>query len=370
MIERFGKNLACPKCSSEDLHRHGSTKKVVCLNNMRRSRFLCQKCKITFSDNYFQMNYRYRHKDQALSSKIFSALIGGMPNRRIAKMLDISEHCVRIRLTRLAQSGLVFQNELVQRHGINEAICYDGLENFSFSQYEPNNINQAIGRDSLFIYDFNYANLNRKGRTSVWQKIRLAEIEAEHGRYNPRAIRITSTRIFKRLLKLNKKERLELLTDEHFQYKRSINKDLKGSPIDQVTVSSKATRNYQNILFSVNHADMMIRHRMKSFTRETIAFAKTAGVMCQKYALFMLHKNFMEPQFTKKHHRRVDADIRSPAEKARLVDRMLGYRDIFGYRAIRQSEIKRLSNDWKCVFNASIPKDQTRQHKFIRQMAS
>ncbi len=366
MLEKFNKELVCPRCGGHNLHRHGSTGSVACLNKQRRCRFLCCGCRLSFSENYFQMNYRYRHKDQALSSKIFMAMIGGMPNRRIAKMLDISEHCVRIRLHRLVQAGLVFQNELVQRHGIREAVCYDGLENFSFSQYEPNNINQAIGRDSLFIYDFNYASLNRKGRTSEWQKRRLAEIEAEQGRYNPRNIRITSTRIFKRLLGLRKVERLELLTDEHFQYKRSIRRDLKGSPIDHVTVSSKAARNYQNILFSVNHADMMIRHRIKSFTRETIAFSKTAGVMCQKYALFMLHKNFMEPQFTKKHHRRVDADIRSPAEKARLVDRMLGYRDIFGNRAVRSDEIKRLSQDWRCVFEARVPRDQLRSHQYKR----
>ena len=39
--------------------------------------------------------------------------------------------------------------KLTENLQIEEPIVYDGLENFSFSQYDPNNINHAVGKCSL-----------------------------------------------------------------------------------------------------------------------------------------------------------------------------------------------------------------------------
>jgi hypothetical protein len=247
---------------------------------------------------------------------------------------------------------------------ILEPVAFDGLENFASSQYDPNNINQVIGSHSLFIYDFNFASLNRKGRMSKWQKQRLADIVTKFGRYDPTAIRIATrdiiSRIHERRYGANP---LVLLSDEHFQYRKALHEDLKIPTLVHKTVSSKACRNYQNLLFSVNHADLLIRQNTASFARETISFSKTAGRMCQRYALFMVHKNYMCPQFTKKQVRRDEAEKKSPAQRLGLCQRLLGFQDIFHHRSLERSTHS-MNEDWKCFWNAKVPDKYLRSPAF------
>jgi hypothetical protein len=267
----------------------------------------------------------------------------------------------------MAQQALSFHAQLTSEFRINEAVCFDGLENFAGSQYDVNNIQQAIGRDSLFIYDFNLATMNRKGRISPWQKMRLKEIEHEFGRYPANAIRIASRDIITRLHKRCKSPELSLLSDEHFQYRRVVNEDLCNLKIQHVTISSKACRNFQNILFSVNHADLMIRQQIKAFSRETISFSKTPGAMCQKYALYMVYKNYMAPQFTKKHIRRPKAHEESPAQFLGLCSRMLEFSDVFCRRSV-DNDLQGLNEDWKCFWRSEIPAKYHRHTRHRRRV--
>ena len=312
------------------------------------------------------MNFRLKKPDPALNAKIFRLCVDGLSNRRIARILYISEHCVRLRLIRLSQRALSFQSEKLKDLQIKEPVCFDGLENFAGSQYDVNNIQQALGQDSLFIYDFNLATMNRKGRMSSWQKNRLKDIESDQGRYNPRAIRVATRKILSRLyLKWGLERPFQLVSDEHFQYRRVVRQDLRDFKIDHATISSKACRNFQNILFPVNHVDLVIRQRVAAFTRETISFSKTHAAMCQKYALYMVYKNYMAPQFTKVHVRRPRAHEKSPAQELGLCSRLLNFEDVFCKQF--QSEDKNLLNrDWKYFSEGQIPPEYLRSKKFQR----
>lgn len=261
----------------------------------------------------------------------------------------------------MSKQAFLFQEKLLRNRPILEAIAYDGLENFAGSQYDPNNIQHAIGSESLFIYDFNFAPLNRKGRISPWQKRRLAEIEAKQGRYNPSAIRVQSSKIFQRLNAATAGG-LELLSDEHFQYPRAL-KDAKLKPRKHLRINSKACRNFQNILFGVNHADLLARQRLAVFERETISFAKTAGRMCQKYMLFLVHKNYMCAQFTKRHVKRPKAHEQSPAQQIGLIDRILKFSDIFRDLP-KDTERTQLNEDWQMFYEAKVPEDCLRKLRF------
>lgn len=327
--------------------------------------YRCVKCRRRFSENSDQLTFRLRKKDGALNAKIFYLTNENLSNRAVARLFYISEHCVRIRVARLAQQALFFQAELMKDFKISEAICFDGLRNFSSSQYDPNDVNQAIGRDSLFIHDFNFASFNRTGRMSPWQKNRLKEIELEYGRYPTNAIRTACRDLIVRLHMRTTGE-LALISDDHFQYRRVVQQDLRHIKINHVTISSKACRNFQNILFSVNHADLMIRQQMKAFARETISFSKTAGAMCQKYALYMIRKNFMTPQFTKKHIRRPAAHTKSPAQHLGICDRILHFADIFHKRSTN-ADLECMNDDWKCFWRGQVPTQYHRSHKFNRR---
>jgi len=360
---------SCPYCNSDRTVFAGFSAPVRCLNGHQRRRFRCQNCRRRFSENSTRFSFRFKKRDHTLSSKIFHLCTHGLSNRAIAHMHSISEHCVRLRIRRMARRALIFHTRATANLRILEPLCFDGLENFAGSQYDPNNIQQALGRDSLFIYDFNFAPLNRKGRRSIWQKQRLLQIETRHGRYDPSAIRVATRTIVERLYKFAENiAPFTLVSDEHFQYRKAIHIDLRSLPIQHVTISSKVCRNFQNILFSVNHADLMIRQRIAAFSRETISFSKTPGAMCQKFSLFMLRKNYMSTQFTKVHVRRPEAHLKSPAEHLGLFKRILKFSDIFDeYPHDQQS--RELNTDWRCFWSGEVPSWSLRNKKHSRRCA-
>lgn len=359
----------CPSltCSTPfgGIVKFGFSRSLQCLDGRKRQRYKCTQCGFRFSENFAKLHYRLKHKDPSLNSKIFIFFIHGLSTRKIARLLNISPHSALIRLKRLSQRALEFHLHQTSSLFIKEPVCFDGLENFAVSQYEPNNINQAIGRDSLFIYDFNFASLNRKGRMSDWQKLKLSKMVAKTGRFNPAAIRVATKEIFARLYdkRYDKTTPLTILSDEHFQYRRVVQQDLQKLNIAHITISSKATRNYQNILFSVNHADLLIRKALAPFARETISFSKTHGQMCQKFALFMVYKNYMAPQFTNSQVRRLNAHLESPAQKLGLTDRVLTYSDVFALRS-QEPATRDWNEDWQSFWMGQVPSRYHRNAKF------
>ncbi len=361
-------NCVYSGCRSNRVTRAGFSNSIKCLGDRKRQRYRCLKCRRRFNDNAHSFGFGLRKSDPALNAKIFYLCMNGLSNRGIARTHYISEHCVRLRLRRMARRAMSYHHNKVCELKIAEELCFDGLENFAKSQYDVNNIQQAIGRDSLFIYDFNYAPLNRKGKMSIWQKQRLAEIEAKFGRYNPRSIRIATKDILERLSykRCLVKKHFTVLSDEHFQYRRVVKMDLKTHAIEHITISSKACRNFQNILFNVNHADLVIRQQVKAFARETISFSKTAASMCQKYALFMVHKNYMTPQFTKVHVRRPLAHLQSPAQSIGLTNKIAEFGEIFSRRSMPDDQ-KQLNPDWQCFWADQTPVKYHRHHNFVRK---
>jgi hypothetical protein len=276
-------------------------------------------------------------------------VVDGLSNRQIARGLGCSAGLVRLRIQKLARHALLEHERRSGSLSIAEPISYDGIENFARSQYEPNNINHAIGSKSLFIYDFDFAALNRKGRMSDRQKRRKAELEDLEGHFPKNAMELSTGRIFKRLHgRCKPGQKLEILSDEHFQYRRAIRKNFKATEIEHTTISSRATRLYRHILFSVNHTDLLLRQCLKAFARETISFSKTHRAMCLKYALLMIWKNYMRPQFVKSHKQDPAANHRTPAMAVGITDKILSFGECFG-RRIFESQVE-LNETWKLIY--------------------
>jgi len=327
-------------------------------------RFECFYCKKNFCERSFSINYRLK-KTGHLNARIFFGVLHNRSNRSLSRQLKVSECLVRTRIFRLASAALCHHASFIQDLKICEAVSYDGLEAFAKSQYEPNNINQAVGQDSLYCYLFNFAPMNRKGRISMRQKRKLLCIEGDLGRFNPRAIRVASAELFSDLVKMKHPslERLHLCTDEHFQYRRAIEQDLSledSSQIYHQSVSSKATRNYKNILFSVNHLDLLIRRKVAAFTRETICFSKKHSSMLHKYVLYISYKNYMKPRFTKRHKKDPSSNTHSPAMKLGLVQKLLKFQDIFA-RPIPSTHMRTLPLAWERLL-----KDEVLFHRDLK----
>lgn len=312
-------------------------------------RFLCRDCGVTFSGSIFSLHYR--QKVWGLNYAIFRYHDLGVSRRATARELGHSERLVRTRIRNMARWALLKQAELIEKLKIEEAIVYDGLENFSFSQFDPNNINHAVGKRSLFIYDFNFAPLNRKGRMSPSQAKRKAELEAEHGPYPRDAIRSSTKRVFQRLL--SKGPSLVLYTDKHFQYQRVVEQDLRGAKIDHIRISSKVHRNFRNPLFAVNNIDLQARHNLSAFKRETIAFSKHSIAMQDSFLLYAISRNFLRPKFWGTHRSDPECSKKSPAMELGLTEKILKFNEFFSERVL-PSQVQ-LNEDWKNLYDRVDP---------------
>lgn len=329
-------------------------------------RFRCRSCLKQFNRCAFDLEYREKAKTFGLNAKILKLQDADISHRELGRLIHRNESFVRARLKKCAKLGLLLHAHWSGSRTLSEPIVYDGLENFAGSQYDPNQIQQAIGKDSLFIYDFNFIPLNRKGRISPRQRGILRAIEQEKGRYPKRAIRTASAEIFGRLIdRADPLKKLHLFMDQHFQYKRALDRDLPKSlraRVEVTTISSKDSRTFQNQLFAVNHADLLIRHRCAAFTRETISFSKTHQAMIEKYILFLLAKNYVRPQFVKKHRRREKAHLHTPAMEAGVMGKPLSHGELFQLR-IWPTQVK-LHREWQAFY------DEVPTYPRVRQAAA
>lgn len=313
------------------------------------NRFKCKDCGVSFSASIFRLYYR--QKVWGHNEEIWKNFQVGVSMRQIGRFIKHDERLVRTRLRNMARWAELMHAKLTEELKIEEPVVYDGLENFSFSQYDPCNINHAVGKESLFIYDFNFSPINRKGRMSERQKTRKKKLEDEHGHYPRDAIRTATRNLVKRLLERSSSE-LTLYSDCHFQYKRVVEEDLKGEAICHIKVSSKIHRNFKNHLFAVNNIDLQARHNLAAFKRETIAFSKHEIAMQDSFTLYAAFRNYMRPKFWTAHRSDPKCADTSPAMALGLVKKILAFDEFFGERVL-PSQVN-LSTDAKERYDRKI----------------
>lgn len=343
------KTFIPPFCPNENCVHHNGSKGFWQRNGTKElkrfpylsQRFCCKDCGRSFSYSFFFLEYRAHvfGKNEA----IFTAHRTGTSICEIARSIGHSECMVRGRKRKMNLWGLLQHAKFSENLQVEEPIVFDGLENFSFSQYDPNNINQAMGKESFFVYDFNFCPINRKGTMRPGQKKKKEKIEKLYGRYPGDSIRTSSRKVFERLLSRAGQE-LVLYTDEHFQYRRVVDVDLKGANITHLKTSSKISRNYQNPLYPVNYLDLQIRQESAAFRRETIAFSKHSIAMLESYFLYVLYRNYMRPKFIKKS--KTDPRAKeSPAMRVGLTKKILSFDELFHCRVL-PTHVK-LNEDWQ-----------------------
>ena len=307
----------------------------------RTYRYDCKACGKNFSDSIFYPFYRDR--TEPTYERIFHSHVNGQSRRNLARDLGCSLDTVQRRFRKLARQGLLIQASKTEGLRIKESVAYDGLENFAGSQFDPNNVNHVVGRNSLFLYDFNYSPLNRKGRMSERQKLRNRQLGDIHGRYAAGAIRKATRRILERLLSRTEGN-LVFHSDYHYAYRRAIRSLRNRSRIKHIITPAKVARNYRNKLFAINHVDMLSRQQLTTFKRETIAFAKHSIAMIESFTLLMVWKNFLRPMFTKKQRRDPKANTDSPAMRVGIESKILHFREFYRMR-LMPTQV-RLNEDW------------------------
>jgi AraC-like DNA-binding protein len=313
-------------------------------------RYRCKSCRRVFSSSFFELGYWDKKDD--LYEEIFDLHNKGFSKRATAEFLKCSEETVRRKLKKMTRQTLLRCARDLRQVKVKEPIAYDGIENFSFSQFDPNNVNHAVGKETFFVYDFNFAPLNRKGRMSPRQKKKKRRLEEIHGKYPTNAIESSTRRVFKRLLE-KASGPLVLHTDNHYAYQRAI-RSLRGKEnIAHFITPGKVARNYRSRLFPINHLDMLTRHETASFKRETIAFSKHSIAMMENFILYVGKKNYMRPIFLTKHRRDPLIHKESPAMRLGLTNKILSFRQMFKTRITEKQA--GLNEDWERFFRRLDP---------------
>lgn len=311
-------------------------------------RYFCNNCERTFVQSFFTLSYRDKRQDTY--EEIHDLLLLGASGRAIAKKFKIDEDTVRRKKKKLARWALLYWAKDLEKIKIRESVAYDGLENFSYSQYDPNNINHAVGRESLFVYDFNLSPMNRKGVMSDRQKVINKKLVNYHGKYDGRAIQADTRKIFARLLAKTEGD-LHLHSDNHYAYRRAIKSLPDKDRVVHAITLAKLTRNFRNRLFAINHTDMLTRHQTGNFKRETISFAKNTVAMAETFILLAAHKNYLRPRFFRKHKRDPKAHLESPAMALGLKEKILTFREL--YRSRISVHHVALNCDWQDFFDST-----------------
>lgn len=304
-------------------------------------RFRCANCQRVFSNSVFSLFYRDRLEPNY--REIFEGHQKNQVRRDLAVDLGCSVDTIQRRFRELARQGLLIQAQKSEHLQIHESVAYDGIENFAFSQFDPNNVNHVIGRKSFFLYDFNYSPLNRKGTMSALQKRKKRQLENKFGSYPRNGIQSATVRILLRLLQLSPGDLL-FHSDKHYMYREAIKSLSEKHRITHFTTSSKIARNFRNRLFTINHADNLTRQKLATFKRETISFAKHSIAMIESFSLFMVWKNFMRTIFLKKHKRDPLVHIQSPAMRVGIENKVLDFAEFYRLR-LQKTQVN-LNEDW------------------------
>ena len=273
--------------------RHGGfTRKA---SPHRVPRFRCGHCRHTFSAQTFSTTYWLKRPDVFLPAAF--AVLACSGYRQSTRAPRCSASTIQRHVGRIGRHALLILRQLGPRGRLQEPVVVDGFESFAYSQYHPLYLNLVVGAEPHYCYAFTHSELRRKGRMTPGQRRRRAQLEAAHGRPDPRAIELGTAQALR--LAAPRPQALVVRSDEHDAYPRAW-KRLAGYDITHERTNSREARTARNPLFPVNRFDLLLRHHSANHKRETIAFSKRHQAVVWRAAWLIAWQNFAKP-FSERH---------------------------------------------------------------------
>jgi len=320
--------------------RHGSFTREA--SPHRIPRFRCAHCGHTFSSQTFSTTYWLRRPDVLLGTAFRLLACSGY--RQIAREAGCDPTTVMRHAARLGRHALLYLRAHRPQGPLKEPVGGDGFESFAYSQYHPLHLNLIVGAPSHFCYAFTHTELRRKGRMTAAQKRRRAQLEARHGRPDPRGIEKGMAAALK--LAAPEPQTLVYRSDEHDDYPRAVRQlERQGYRITHERTSSREARTAGNPLFPVNRLDLLLRHNSANHKRETIAFSKRHQSVVERAAWLILWQNFSKP-FSERH------GGGTPAMRLGLTARPIPVRELLA-RRLFPSRVE-LPREWACYYRGEL----------------
>ena len=254
-------------------------------------RYRCRHCGCRFSDQTFSLDYAV--KKHLPYRYIFNQLKSAAGIRDIARDLKVSTNAVQNRITRLSRQAVAIHEILKRQIRLAEDLAADGFESFTVSRYYPGNIHLLAGKDSQYLYAFDYAYLARRGRMSEYRKRRKV-----HGGVSATESFINLCNHIDILLEGSRKETTVLYTDDKPQY----GKVLSG-------FNTREPGTFRNGLFSVNYLDRQIRKDNANHVRESVQFSRDVNNCMERLSIYSLYHNYMKPYRINGGEKRVHAEV-------------------------------------------------------------
>jgi transposase-like protein len=295
----FCVNKDCEKHSKENKRKHWYAKYGFYNTKVRGKiqRFRCKICGKTFSVQTFSLDYCVKKK---LSyRKIMKYSSESMSLSSISRMLNTSVESISNRITRLSRQITYYHNYLKSEINLKEALTSDGFESFVKSQYFPNNIHLLGGKESQYLYFFNYVLLKRKGRKTKYQEERLRKLYKKVN-FEKRALSNSFSEVIDEFFELagTSDINISLYTDMKPEYKSVFrNHKLYSEYKDRIShkiIHSKQHRIVSDDTFTNDYLDRELRKDQANHRRETKCFSRNVCSCLDRINVYFFYHNYIK----------------------------------------------------------------------------
>lgn len=307
---RFCRNPDCPNAISHTSDWCSKNGSYQTLAHGEVQRWVCKECGCGCSNQTESMHYYAKRRLDL--ARVFSRLRGGSSLRDIGRELGYSRTAVANAVLRLGRQSMAAHIVSMLDIEFTGRLSFDGLFSALTSRDYTSQITVLGDKKHELIVTMAQATTERGGNRTEKQTKRMA---AKRRVWHPDSTRLgeSISMIVQELPRFASDKPVTIDIDENPMYTKAIDADLAMQWLkdhDRLAVHrtpGTAPRTPLSPLAFVNHVDLMIRHRVKEHTRESIAIGRNAVMQMHRMWMFAWDYNARQP-----------ARVRLPGDVSRL----------------------------------------------------
>lgn len=267
-------------------------------------RFLCKTCGKSFSERIFHLDYYAKRIDIQFRDVLFH-YCNGFSQRALAEHFGCAVRTIAQRLQILSRQSMAAIEESNRLIHTEEDIAIDGMQNFTGSQYQPNNYNIAIGQYSQYVSMVTQVIFRRAGRMTPYQKRKRAFFDVigcwKRGAFTQSITMLVDHIAYLISHRSTNKPAIICNSDDKKLYAQELARNplirdlMARQMFSHVVTSSRVWRNLRNPLFPVNYLDARLRNDLADWQRETTSFPRETNRNFQRFLCYIAYHDFFKP---------------------------------------------------------------------------